>query len=626
MRADDSISCKNIDPVGHQVVVLAAGLGRRLGEVTKDITKAMVQVAGKTLVERMITQLSKYPVERYVFVVGHQGQKLIDHIGHTLNGREVIYIWNDKYDVTNNIYSLWLASSYLEEFDTVLLESDLILDDKIIQLLFDCSHPNAALLSRLESWMDGSLVTLDDSGMVKSFIKPEKINLDRIETYYKTLNAYKFSKNFLKECYLPFLNAYSTYAGVNKYYEEVLSVLLESGFANIYGLDVGNLNWYEIDNVDDLRNAEVLFSDSHMQYNLMANRWGGYWRFPNVLDCSLLVNPFFPTKCLLEEVKAYLSSFITSYPSAASELSHLASRIFSIDPDSICVANGASEIISILPHVFPRKKFLVYTPTFNEYVSRFKSENLNQVFLTVDEFYNLEFRDIVADATNDDGVILVSPGNPIPCSVSLPTIISIAHELASQRKFLIVDESFSDFKNCNLNSTLLNSDFSKLPDNLIVIKSLGKSFGVPGLRLGVLAANEEIVAKVKSFLPVWNINSIAEFFLQSFEKYKPDYLMSLIQIENERLWLIENISRIRNIHVYPSDANFIVIRIATHNPDLIVCELLQKHKILVKSLSNKKGDDFGSLIRIAVSSRPNNVRLLTALNDILQVVSANGYA
>lgn len=115
-----------------QAIILAAGMGRRLGEYTKDNTKCMLPVNGVRLIDRLLGQLSNLHLNRVVIVVGYKGQNLINYIDNNYEGRlNIEYVNNPIYDKTNNIYSLALAKDKLKEDDTLLIESDLIFDDKM---------------------------------------------------------------------------------------------------------------------------------------------------------------------------------------------------------------------------------------------------------------------------------------------------------------------------------------------------------------------------------------------------------------------------------------------------------------------------------------------------------------
>ena len=191
-----------------QAVILAAGMGRRLGELTKGNTKCMVEVNGVTLIDRLLGQLSALNLDRVVIVVGYEGQKLMDYIGNRFSDKfEVVFINNPIYDKTNNIYSLALAREQLVEDDTILLESDLIFDDRMFSLILNNPYPNLALVAKYQSWMDGTMVRIDEDCNIVNFIPKSAFKYSDVDQYYKTVNIYKFSKEFMVHKYLPFLDA-----------------------------------------------------------------------------------------------------------------------------------------------------------------------------------------------------------------------------------------------------------------------------------------------------------------------------------------------------------------------------------------------------------------------------------
>lgn len=187
-----------------QAIILAAGMGKRLKDLTANNTKCMVKVNGVTLIERMLNQLDKLNLERIVVVIGYEGRKLQEYIS-TLNiSTKIEYVENEIYDKTNNIYSLALAKEYLLQADTLLLESDLIFEDDVLKLLIDDKRETLALVDKYESWMDGTVVKIGDDDSIQSFVPGKKFVFDDIPYYYKTVNIYKFSKHFSETHYVPF--------------------------------------------------------------------------------------------------------------------------------------------------------------------------------------------------------------------------------------------------------------------------------------------------------------------------------------------------------------------------------------------------------------------------------------
>ena len=209
---------------------------------------------------------------------------------------KIEYIENKVYDTTNNIYSFYLARNELLKDDTILLESDLIFRKKILQDLIASPEKNLAVLSHFESWMDGTCAILDQERDIIGMIDKKSFNWNKIDDYYKTVNIYKFSREFSEQYYIPFLEAYQKSFGKNEYYEQVLKVLSFLSSSVIKGFVVSGDDWYEIDDPSDLSIAEDRFSEGLEKLKSMQKRFGGYWRFPNMKDYCYLVNPYFPPK------------------------------------------------------------------------------------------------------------------------------------------------------------------------------------------------------------------------------------------------------------------------------------------------------------------------------------------
>ena len=190
-----------------QAIILAAGMGKRLGEYTHDNTKCMLEVNGIRLIDRALSALKEVKVTRVILVVGYKGQNVKDYVGENYQGIPIEYVENPIYDKTNNIYSLYLAKDYMLAEDTLLLESDIIFDPSVIKKLVGNEYPNLALVDKYESWMDGTVVTLDKDQKITRFIDKSGFDFAEIHKYYKTVNIYKFSKDFSAKYYVPFLAA-----------------------------------------------------------------------------------------------------------------------------------------------------------------------------------------------------------------------------------------------------------------------------------------------------------------------------------------------------------------------------------------------------------------------------------
>lgn len=286
-------------------------MGKRLGELTKGNTKCMVEVNGVSLIDRALGQLASLDLNRVVIVVGYEGKKLMDYIGNRYDGRlKIEYIENPIYDKTNNIYSLALAKEKLLEDDTLLIESDLIFDDRMFPLIVNNPYPNLALVAKYETWMDGTMVRIDDDNNIVDFISKKAFKYSDVDFYYKTVNVYKFSRDFMEHKYLPFLEAYCSALGNNEYYEQVLRVICMLDNSELKALPITDEKWYEIDDIQDLDIASAIFSEGEEKLRLYMKRYGGYWRFPELLDYCYLVNPYFPTPKMKDELRSDRKSVV----------------------------------------------------------------------------------------------------------------------------------------------------------------------------------------------------------------------------------------------------------------------------------------------------------------------------
>ncbi len=298
-----------------QAMILAAGMGKRLGKYTEDGTKCMVRVNGKSLIERALEALIRVGIKRVVLVVGYRADRLRDFLDCRYPELDLVFVLNETYATTNNIYSLWLAREHLVADDTLLLESDLIFQTRILEKLIADPEPNLAVVSKFEAWMDGTVTMVDDERNIVSVIDKRAFKWKHVEEYYKTVNIYKFSREFSASYYLPFLDAYLKAFGHNQYYEQVLKVLAFLEDVRFKALLVSGKRWYEIDDPNDLSVAETIFSESEGKLERMQARYGGYWRFPGLLDYCYLVNPYFPPKRLVKEMTCSFRVLLTQYPS-----------------------------------------------------------------------------------------------------------------------------------------------------------------------------------------------------------------------------------------------------------------------------------------------------------------------
>lgn len=595
-------------------------MGRRLGDLTKDNTKCMVKVNGVALIDRLLGQLSALELNRVVIVVGYEGDKLIAHIGDRYAGRlNIEYIVNPIYDRTNNIYSLALTKDKLQEDDTLLIESDLIFDDKMFSLILGNPYPNLALVAKYQTWMDGTMVRIDEDNNVVNFITKSAFKYSDVDYYYKTVNIYKFSREFLVQKYIPFLDAYCAALGNNEYYEQVLRVICMLDNSELKALPISGEKWYEIDDVQDLDIAEALFASDEEHQKLYMKRFGGYWRFPGMLDYCYLVNPYFPSPRLKDELRANFDTLLTEYPSGMYVNSLLAGKCFGVRQDYVVPGNGAAELIKSLMGRLEGKLGVIY-PTFEEYPNRRVKDTL-EIFVPQTEDFHYTADDVIGyfSEHRPDSLLLINPDNPSGNYIPYKDVLRLAEWCKNEGVRLVVDESFVDFSSEFPHNTLLRNDLLERFPDLIVVKSISKSFGVPGLRLGIMAsADTELIAFVKKDVSIWNLNSFAEFFMQIYTKHEGDYRKAAEKFGNERGRFYEDLRSIPYLKVYPSEANYFLCEVMQpYNSHNLAVTLLKNHNILIKDCSGKKAFAGRNCIRLAVRNRQDNERLVSALKQVL---------
>lgn len=599
-----------------QAIILAAGMGKRLKELTHDNTKCMIQVCGETLIERMLRQQDRLNLERIVIVVGYQGRRLIDFVSSLDIKTPIDFIENPIYDKTNNIYSLSLAKERLLEDDTLLFESDIIFEDSVLDALVQDPRPTLALVDKYEPWMDGTCVRLSGDDEIIEFIPGKKFNHLDSEDCYKTVNIYKFSREFSRNAYVPFLEAYQKALGENEYYEQVLMVIAMLNNSELRAKRLDGEKWYEIDDIQDLDIATSIFASDDEKLPLMMKRYGGYWRYPKLLDFCYLVNPYFPPQKLKNEMIASFDVLLTQYPSGMHINSLLAAKDFSVHEENIVVGNGAAELIKALMERLEGKIGFV-RPTFEEYPNR-ADKDREVVYTPSNENFSYSVDDLISFFSDKDisTLVVVNPDNPTGSYIKKKDLLRLVSWSKEKGITLVVDESFVDFAE-DEDSSLIDQSILSSNRHLFVMKSISKSYGVPGLRLGVLASGDvEAIKAIKKSVSIWNINSFAEFYLQIEEKYHKDYLASLTRIKEERKRFFSKLSSIEGLRTIPSEANYIMVEITGGKKATEVTKrLLSDYGILIKDLSAKiKG---GEYLRLAVRDTKDNDRLIDALSNVL---------
>jgi histidinol-phosphate/aromatic aminotransferase/cobyric acid decarboxylase-like protein len=320
-----------------------------------------------------------------------------------------------------------------------------------------------------------------------------------------------------------------------------------------------------------------------------------------------------------DEMKANFDVLLTQYPSGLNVNSLLASKCFGVKQEYIVPGNGAAEIIRSLMNNLSGKIGVIY-PTFEEYPNRVEADRL-EIFTPANEDFSYSADDLMGYFTEHpvNVLLIINPDNPSGNNLTKEELQKLAQWSKEQNMTFIMDESFCDFCDDFPNNTLLDNRILEQFSNMIIIKSISKSFGVPGLRLGIMAtSNVAMLSVIKKDLSIWNINSFAEFFMQIYSKYTSDYNNAAQKFRKERQRFFNALQEIPFLRVIPSQANYFLCEVAADkfSSKELAVKLLADHNILIKDCSGKSAFAGGNYIRLAVRDRKDNHRLVEALKEL----------
>ena len=237
------------EPV-RTALLLAAGTGSRLAPLTDMTPKCLVPVNEIPILERLICSLKDHNFNRLVVVIGHQADCIRDYLGTRRGGMDITYITSPLYKTTNNIYSLWLARDVIDE-PFLLIESDLVFDT---DMLTDMLYPDRVAVAKIESWMNGTTVSINNKMEVDAFHCGAQTADGQ---QYKTVNIYSLSAATWK-LVIERMNYHISNNMVNGYYETVFADMVKEESLFFTPVFFDSNSWYEIDTITDLRAAELV--------------------------------------------------------------------------------------------------------------------------------------------------------------------------------------------------------------------------------------------------------------------------------------------------------------------------------------------------------------------------------
>ncbi len=597
-----------------QGIILAAGMGKRLLPLTKHKPKAMVKVLGKPILEYVMEGLARKQISEIIIVVGYCKDAIINYFGDNYKGVRITYVHNDDYNKTNNIYSLKLGLEKIKE-DFILCEGDVVFEPKMLDFIKENSNKNLVFVSKYQSYMDGTVVKYNKSS---KRITELITGANQGESYdyseaYKTINLYYLTYDFLQKHFKPTLELYLTNHDMSGYYEIILGALLYMDNEDLYACEIDKLKWFEIDDANDMEMAEYIFSKDKL--NLIDKQYGGYWRY-EFLDFCYLFNCYFPNKNFYSKLGHDLPQLINNYPSGHAKLNKMLATWYKEDsfhPDNLIIGNGTSEIIRIINKTIV-KKITIPLPTFNEYENKLDESQINYFVLPKDKGFQLIKEDFVKSIkdSNSNVALIINPNNPTGGIITKQEIAWILEQITEV--VVIVDESFIDFSGDREKYSA--QDLVNEYPNLVILRSISKEFGVPGIRLGyILTENKLVKNTIMKNLPIWNINSIAEYFIENFGNYQKSYEKSIQKMIADRNEFHQNLSKINYLKILPSHANFFFGEVEG-SAQMLKEKLFSDYKILIKNCSNKKPLENDNYVRISLKNKEDNNKLIAALMSL----------
>ena len=602
----------------RKAIILAAGTGDRLQPFTRQFPKCLAPVCDVPILVSALTHLSDVGISEVVIVVGHHKEKIYERIGDTFQTLQITYVVSEKYASTNNIYSLWLAREHLAE-DVLLLEADVLFERGLLERMLSHETGSLAAVSRHETWMSGTVVSVNKSGNIQALMDAREQGLDfDYSKVFKTVNIYLFRGEFLSRYFVPHLDAYIASGEVDEYYEAILHAMAHRGKHDLRAVQCDDLLWYEIDDENDRLAAEYLFSTQARRYEFITGEHGGYWRY-DFVDHAFLYNLYFPPDAVFTHFKSYICDLVLNYPVAQSPLARMVGALINQPEEEIVVSNGAAELIKIIASLVTGR-MIVPVPSFNEYEEVLPEDKLVRFPLSSPSF-QLDVDAFAEEAARCEAsiAVVVTPNNPTSMSVPRADLCRLAEQLGKQDCILVVDESFVDFASGPEHATVSN-EINTYP-NLVILKSMSKAYGIGGLRLGYLVtANSEFAEAVRENVPIWNINGLAESFLRLAPRYRRQFHKSCVLVRADRDNLYQHLNAIAGLTVYQPDANFVFCRLPDDGPTgpEVTRALFVEHNILIKHCAGKTMLDADRYLRIASRTSAENRNLAEALAGIIE--------
>lgn len=591
-----------------QAIILAAGRARRMQPISDHVHKALLPIGSSTILGRIVDNLVAVGVTRLTVVTGYRAQDVRAFLESHHPGLDVRYVHNSRFERTNNIVSLAMAFDSMSfDEDIILCECDLLLDPEVLSGLEDSAEPNVAVVDRWRPGMDGTVVTVAE-GFVEGVFPPDAQGPEfNYKDTFKTLNIYRFSRAFVQSTLHPIMSAYANSVDDNCYYEVVLAMLAGIPRHRIAAHVVDTAAWIEVDDPNDLEIARFHF-EPESRAEILDRSFGGYWNF-GVLDYSFIANQYFPPPALTAMMRRALPDLLSSYGSAQSVLNRKMALFVQCDPAHVLMLNGASEVYPVLRRLWAGDSVAIPSPTFGEYGRHFPTS------LRYEDGPGVDLGDLHDAAGRARRLVVVNPNNPSGTLLETADVLALAKD--HPETTVLVDESFIA---TSAQPSIVPMIEANPLENVVVLTSLSKVLGVPGLRVGYLYSRDQgMLAAVADELQIWGNSSLAEFFVEMLVKFRPALERSIESTVADAAQFSEALRSLPGVEEVRAGAGSFVLVSFGHGsvPGAeIRRRLLERHRIEVKDVSGRFADG-GVRLRLAVRRPADNRRLLEALAPLL---------
>ncbi|MER5474893.1 histidinol-phosphate transaminase [Streptomyces sp. NPDC002685] len=336
------------------------------------------------------------------------------------------------------------------------------------------------------------------------------------------------------------------------------------------------------------------------------------------VDFCIPCNPYFPTPAMFDELASRLREIITYYPSSADTITSELCSLLQLPPQCVAMGNGSTELITWIDHLLVRESLAIPVPTFGRW-----TDQPMETGKRVDMFPLQESTGFALDlaayakfirARGTKVAVICNPNNPDGGFLPRQSVIQFMDAMADL-DLVIIDESFLEFADAESEPSVVED--AVMRPNVIVLRSLGKNFGLHGIRFGYLVANPALAGKVRSMLPKWNLNSFAETVVFMLKNHGAEYMESLHMVRRDRLDMARQLSALPGLTIYPSQGNFLFVRLPVGAEGTVVRDrLLTEHRILVRECGNKVGSS-SRFLRLVVRPQTDVRRLVSGLEQVL---------